>query len=151
MPDDLYDRDILVWSEQQAALLRRLAAGERVGDAVDWPHVIEEVGDLGLSELRACRSLLRQAILHLLKVHLHPDGPVDHWLTETAGFLADARAAFTPSMRRRLDVGDICADAVAQLRSGGDVGPYAAVAQFTIDDLLARGAEVGALVARFGP
>jgi hypothetical protein len=29
---DLYDTDILVWSEQQAALLRRAAAGERVND-----------------------------------------------------------------------------------------------------------------------
>ncbi len=150
MPGDLYDRDILVWSEQQAALLRRLAAGERVNDAVDWPHVIEEVGDLGISELRACRSLLRQAIVHLLKIHLHPDGPVAHWLGEAAGFLADARAAFTPSMRRRLEVGDIYDDAVAQLRSGGDVGPYPAGAPFTLDDLLARDAEAGALTARFG-
>jgi hypothetical protein len=29
---DLYDADIVVWSEAQAALLRRLAAGERVND-----------------------------------------------------------------------------------------------------------------------
>ena len=36
MPDGLYDRDALAWAEQQAELLRRLAAGERVNDAVDW-------------------------------------------------------------------------------------------------------------------
>jgi hypothetical protein len=30
MPDDLYDRDVLAWSEYQADLLRRLARGERV-------------------------------------------------------------------------------------------------------------------------
>jgi len=33
-----YDTDIFVWSERQAALLRRLANGERVNDAVDWPN-----------------------------------------------------------------------------------------------------------------
>ena len=59
MPDGLYERDAFAWSERQADLLRRLAAGERVNEAVDWPYVIEEVQDLGLSELRACRSLLR--------------------------------------------------------------------------------------------
>ena len=64
--DGLYEHDALAWSERQAELLRRLAAGERVNDAVDWPHVIEEVGDVGLSELRACRSLLRQAMADCL-------------------------------------------------------------------------------------
>jgi chromosome segregation ATPase len=44
---DLYGEDIRLWSETQGALLRRLAAGEAVTDQVDWPHVIEEVEDLG--------------------------------------------------------------------------------------------------------
>jgi hypothetical protein len=34
-----YETDILAWSERQGALLRRLAAGERVNDAdLDWPN-----------------------------------------------------------------------------------------------------------------
>ncbi|MBV8574866.1 MAG: DUF29 family protein [Acetobacteraceae bacterium] len=52
MPDALYERDALAWAEQQAKLLRRLAAGERLNPSVDWPNVIEEVQDVGLSELR---------------------------------------------------------------------------------------------------
>ena len=37
---DLYDTDILLWSERQADLLRRHAAGERVNDAsIDWPNI----------------------------------------------------------------------------------------------------------------
>ena len=56
MPDGLYDQDVLVWSDQQAELLRRLAAGERVNDAVDWANVIEEVQDVGQSQLRSCIS-----------------------------------------------------------------------------------------------
>jgi hypothetical protein len=89
MPDDLYERDVLVWAERQADFLRRLGAGERVNDAVDWPNVIEEVQDVGLSELRACRSLLRQALVRLLKLRAWPDSPAAaHWRGETAGFLS---------------------------------------------------------------
>ncbi len=65
MSDDLYERDILAWSESQAALLRRLARGERVND-VDWEHVVEEIEGVGLSELNAVRSYLRLIMTHLL-------------------------------------------------------------------------------------
>jgi hypothetical protein len=104
MPDDLYDRDILIWAEHQASLLRRLAHGEPVREAVDWPHLIEEVEDLGRAELHACESLLRQAMLHLLKLHLDEDQPALHWRAETIGFLADAAARFTPAMAQRIDL-----------------------------------------------
>ena len=40
---DLYGDDIRLWSEQQGALLRRVAAGEAVTDQVDWPYVGEEI------------------------------------------------------------------------------------------------------------
>ena len=45
--NDLYDEDVLLWSEQQAALLRRLAAGERVNEQIDWENVIDEVESVG--------------------------------------------------------------------------------------------------------
>jgi Domain of unknown function DUF29 len=44
---DLYGDDIHLWSERQGALLRRLAAGEAVSDQIDWPHIVEEIEDLG--------------------------------------------------------------------------------------------------------
>jgi len=44
---DLYGDDIRLWSERQAGLLRRLAAGEAVSEQVDWPHVVDEIEDLG--------------------------------------------------------------------------------------------------------
>src|SRR3954447_11090516 len=40
---DLYGDDIRLWSEMQSALLRRLSAGEAVGNEIDWPHVVEEI------------------------------------------------------------------------------------------------------------
>ena len=51
--DGLYDTDILLWSERQAALLRRLAQGERVKDVLDFDNLVEEVKSVGRSELRA--------------------------------------------------------------------------------------------------
>jgi hypothetical protein len=71
MPNDLYDRDVLAWSEHQADLLRRLARGERVND-VDWEHVVEEIEDVGLSELHAVASCLEQILVHLLKAQAWP-------------------------------------------------------------------------------
>ena len=44
---DLYGDDILLWSEQQAELLRQHAAVARENDAIDWPNVIEEIESVG--------------------------------------------------------------------------------------------------------
>ena len=44
---DLYGEDIQLWSKRQSELLRRLAAGERVTDQVDWPNVVGEIADVG--------------------------------------------------------------------------------------------------------
>lgn len=52
-----YDTDVLLWSERQAALLRRMGAGERVNDQVDWPNVAEEIESLGRSDKREMRSV----------------------------------------------------------------------------------------------
>jgi hypothetical protein len=65
---DLYDDDILLWSANQAALLRRRAAGELVNDAeIDWTNVAEEIEDVGRSQLNAVESRLAQALRHMLK------------------------------------------------------------------------------------
>ena len=45
--NDLYETDILEWSALQAALLRRLAAGERLNDQVDRGNVVEEIESAG--------------------------------------------------------------------------------------------------------
>jgi hypothetical protein len=152
MPDSLYETDALAWAEQQADLLRRLARGERLNETIDWANVIEEVESLGLSELRACRSLLRQAMVHLLKLYLEPDSQAKpHWIGEVARFLADARDAFAPSMRQRIDLPDLYADALYRLRisGGGQPDPHLpAACPFAPDDLLVREPDVEALVAR---
>ncbi len=115
MPDDLYERDILTWSEQQADLLRRVAQGERV-NGVDWSHVIEEIGDVGVSELNAVLGHLHQAIIHLLKFHLWPDDPAElHWRIELDVFQANASSRFVPSMRQRIELDLVYAKSRARL------------------------------------
>jgi Domain of unknown function DUF29 len=64
---DVYDSDILVWSEQQAELPRRRAA-----NALDWDHLAEEIEDVGRSELRAVESHLVQALRHDLTAMAWP-------------------------------------------------------------------------------
>jgi hypothetical protein len=49
---DLYGDDILLWAEMQSALLRKLAAGETVSKGVDWPHIVEEIEEVGRADVR---------------------------------------------------------------------------------------------------
>ena len=103
--DSLYERDALIWAEQQAELLRRLASGENVNEALDWLNVIEEIEAMGRSELRSCGSYLQQAMFHLLKLHAWPDSrAVSHWRDEIQTFLDLAEHCFTPSMRQKIDL-----------------------------------------------
>lgn len=153
MPGGLYERDVLSWSEQQADLLRRLAAGERVNEMVDWPNVIDEVETVGRSELRSCESLLRQALVHLLKLAASPDSQAaSHWRGEIIGFLADARRGFSPSMRQRIDLADLYATALRQARAATDAAgeppPLPDACPFVLDDLLDASADVRTLVER---
>jgi Domain of unknown function DUF29 len=110
---DLYDADVLLWSEQQADLLRRRAAGELVNDtALDWPNIAEEIADVGRSEWRAVESHLVQALVHDLKAEAWPlSREVPHWRAEARRQRDEARAAFTPSMMQRIDVARLYARA----------------------------------------
>lgn len=152
MPDTLYDNDALAWAEQQAALLRQLAAGERLNASVDWPHVIEEVQDVGLSELRACQSLLQQAMTHFLRLAAWPDHQAaPHWREETGTFLDDASRRFTPSMAQRIGLDSLYAAARRRgVTARDDFGPTKLElperCPFTLDELLAG--DVPALVGR---
>ncbi|MBV9537592.1 MAG: DUF29 domain-containing protein [Acidisphaera sp.] len=150
MPDDLYDRDALAWSERQASLLRRLAAGELVNADVDWPNVSEEIETVGRSELTACENLLVQALAHLLKLRAWPQAQsVPHWRGETVAFLSRAHRFFAPSMRQRIDLAGLYADALRQVRAEAGVELGAALppaCPYGLDDLLDPEADIATLV-----
>jgi hypothetical protein len=138
--DDLYGDDIL-WSERQADLLRRRAAGELVDDAkLDWPNIAEAIASMGRSELRSCRSLLRQALRCMLKAEAWPlskDAP--SWRADAIDLRRQARDAFTPSMRQRIDLAGLYADALAatpEALDGQAPLPVPDVCPVTLDELL---------------
>jgi hypothetical protein len=138
---DLYDSDILLWSERQAALLRQAADGMRVNaEAPDWPNIIEEIESVGRSELNAVQSLLVQALLHDLKIAAWPQSrDVPHWRAEARGFRDDAAEAFTPSMRQRIDVAKLYQRALHRLPDSMDGQPPLPVPPIcpsTLDELL---------------
>jgi hypothetical protein len=157
MPDDLYTADILRWSDQQAELLRRLARGERVNEAIDWENLIEEVESVGRSELTAVKSLLRHALEHLLKLHGWPDAPsCEHWRDEVMTFLDDAADRWAPSMRQHIDLPALFVRARRRVsRQRIDDKPPVELPRecpFTLDELLPPqdhdDASVAALLAR---
>jgi hypothetical protein len=154
MPDDLYDRDILAWSRAQAERLRRLAAGERVND-LDWAHVIEEIEDVGKSQVDAVRSLLLQALLHALKAAAWPDhSAARKWRNEIATFLVQARARFQPDMAQAIDPADLhrrARNAVLDLDMRRPPRALPAVSDHTLAELMDDSLGADALIARGGP
>jgi hypothetical protein len=138
---DLYDTDILTWSERQAALLRRVAAGERVNDPdLDWPNIIEEIESVGRSDLHAVEAWLTQAFLHELKAAAWPSSrDVPHWQAEARLFRRLARRRYTESMRQKIHLAALYADALAGLPEtidGQAALPVAASCSVTLDQLM---------------
>lgn len=137
---NLYDADILEWSEHQAALLRRVAAGERVNDQVDWENVIEEVESVGREQLHAVESLLVQALAHMLKAEAWPlSREAPHWRAEAQRFRGDSASRFVPSMRQRIDLGRLYRRALRAMPETIDDQPPLPVppeCPVTLDELL---------------
>ena len=139
-----YDTDILIWSEQQAELLRRHVKGERANDgAIDWPNIIEEIEDVGRSELRSVELLLVQALRHMLKAEAWPhsrDAP--NWRADAVDFRRQARRRFVPSMRQHIELVELYGDALAALPETQDGQPPLPVPDhcpLTLEQLLGEG------------
>lgn len=111
-----YETDILDWSERQAALLRRLSAGERVNEGIDWENVIEEIESVGRSELKAVQSHIVLALLDDLRIRAWPQvRAVEYWRDEGLSHLVNARQHFEPGMRSRIDLGKLYREALRSM------------------------------------
>jgi Domain of unknown function DUF29 len=144
--DELYETDILLWSEQQAELLRRHAAGERANDAaIDWLNIAEEIDCVGREQLHAVESLLVQALRYMLKAEgwpLHRDAP--SWRVDAIGFREEAERRYAPSMRERIDLARLWRQAVRALPETVDGQPPLPMPQacpVTLEELLAEPTE----------
>jgi hypothetical protein len=150
---ELYDADFVLWSEQQADLLRRMARGEKVND-VDWPNLVEEVDSLGRSEFNTVQSLLQRALEHLLKAAAWPTSAHGrHWQHEARTFLDDAAYHWAPSMAARIDLPAIYRKAMQRTLEldyeEGPPAPLPATCPFTLAELI--GGDARLLARRFDP
>jgi len=138
---DLYEDDVVAWSEQQAALLRRRAAGELVNDAeLDWPNIAEEIESVGNEQAHAVRSFLTRALEHDLKVKAWPlSRDVPQWQAETRRFRGEAAARFTEAMRQRIDMETLyrrALPAFPETMNGHVPLPVPQACPVTLDELL---------------
>ncbi len=148
----LYDADIVLWSEQQADKLRRIARGEQPND-VDWENIVEEIESVGRSEMYTVRSLLLRALEHLLKAAAWPQAQsARKWLHEARTFLSDAELEWAPSMAQRIDLDSLYRKALATVRDlefeEGPPGPLPEHCPVTLAELMA-GEVMQVLAPRF--
>ena len=144
-----YDEDFFSWTQDQAAALRR--AGEH-GD-LDIEHLAEEIEDLGKRDLREVTSFVRLVFLHLMKIAANPEAQsVPHWRSETRAFARSAADAFSPGMRRLIDVPKFWAEALQALaedaRDLGLAPPRPRPCPFELGDLLSGTIDVDLALAK---
>jgi hypothetical protein len=152
--DTLYDDDILLWSEQQAAAIRKLGVtGRNLPNELDIKNVAEEIESVGRSELAAVKSYLRLIFLHLIKLLLETEShAASHWRGEIIGFHSEMMARYAPSMRQRIDIEAIWRSAREQsllaFEGAGQqhVAELPAKCPVSIDDLLAERIDGAALL-----
>jgi hypothetical protein len=101
--DQLYEQDFYVWTQRQAEALGRLAETHPNAE-LDFPHLIEEVEDLGTSQRDAVRSRLRRIIEHCLKLeYSRSQHPRAGWCDSIIDARAELDDKLSPSLRRDLD------------------------------------------------
>jgi hypothetical protein len=112
---DLYEHDILAWSEQQSAALRRLSGRRDLPNDLDLENVVEEIETVGRNELRAAAGPIRLILMHVAKAVSEPAAPaINHWRAECIGWQDELLSAFTPSMRQRIDMEALWRSALRQ-------------------------------------
>ena len=136
---NLYDTDFYVWTQEQAALLRRVPRGSF---ALDIENLAEEIESMGRAEISKVSSLLLQVLIHLLKMVVEPDSLSQrHWVSEVVTFQSNAVLAFTPGMRQRIELDRIwkmaCNGAARQFESAEIPVPvWPAECPLSLDELL---------------
>jgi hypothetical protein len=69
-----YDRDVILWAEEQARLLRAGHFSE-----LDIEHIADEIEDVGKAEKRELASRMAVLLAHLLKWRFQPEKRTNSW------------------------------------------------------------------------
>jgi Domain of unknown function DUF29 len=151
----LYDDDILLWSEQQAAAIRQLGRTHRVPNDLDIENVAEEIESVGRSELAAVKSYIRLIFVHFIKLSMQLNAEsAAHWRGEIIAFHSDMMGRYTPSMRQRIDVDQLWRSAREQTLESCEgeqrslVASLPATSPFALEGLLVDRIDLDALISR---
>lgn len=152
----LYDDDILLWSEEQAAAIRKLGTKRRdLPNELDIENVAEEIESVGRSELAAVEGYIELIFLHLIKLFVEADLlAARHWRSEILGFHLRMRRRYAPSMRQRIDIDAIWLGAREQSMLTYESEQQRIVAAlpsrcpFSLDDLIAERLDGAVLAER---
>jgi hypothetical protein len=137
---DLYNRDYMLWVQEQKKLL-----ASRRFDELDLDNLLEEVADMGKSEPRAFKRHLIQLLTHLLKWDFQQNQmndlrEIDHWFrswldtVQIQRYSAVSVLADNPSLKPRIQ--GIYNEAYQQARilAAKGLNSYIDARHFTIKD-----------------
>lgn len=103
MSSHLYDTDYFLWLEKQATAIRNNDI-----NAVDWVNLLEEIESLGREQLNALNSLLKQVIIHRLKLdYLQDELNRNHWESEINTFVDQIEDRLTNTLKNQLDLSKV--------------------------------------------
>ena len=104
---DLYDRDFVLWTEEQAALLRN-AKGSNL--PLDWDNLAEEIESLGRSQRTELKSQIRRILRHLFKLVASPAAePRGGWHATIRDARVEIEDVLEDSPSLRHEIADIVA------------------------------------------
>ncbi len=98
--DLLYETDYFLWLEKQA-----IAIKNRDVEGLDWDNLLEEIEYLGREQINAVNSLLKQIIIHRLKLDYTSEiYSRHHWKCEINAFIDDLEDKLTNAIRNKIDL-----------------------------------------------
>lgn len=103
--EDLYERDVVAWTRDQAAALRLLAE-QRWNGPLDLLHLADEIESVGSEIQLGVESQVSRVIEHLLKLEHSPMAlPRQGWLASVDQAREAIEPRLTATIRARLEVG----------------------------------------------
>ena len=100
----LYESDLLLWSEEQALALRRLAESEAAPSG-DWKRVAGVIENVGRSALAHVEAGLRLMLTQAIAGYCDSDSPLRHQrIQRTLSGQFDAERDMSSTIRARLDL-----------------------------------------------
>ena len=139
-----YDKDVILWSEEQARLLRARRFSE-----LDLEHLADEIEDVGRSEKRELANRMAVSLAHLIKWKSRPDNRTNSWRATINDQRRRIALAIkeTPSLKAVMRVADwqegVWLDARSQARK--EMGLRATICRRCV-----RGRWIRRLIGSFG-